>query len=81
MFSSLNIKMLVDSLRNRDLALFFVLINLPAIKRIFLWSRHEEHNVTVPSASVSLLVVEGNSGLLTDVVLITYLAPMQISPD
>ena len=51
MFSSLNIKMLVDSLRNRDLALFFVLINLPAIKRIFLWSLHEENNVTVPSAS------------------------------
>ena len=49
--SQLSIKMLVDSLRNRDLALFFVLINLPAIKRIFLWSRHEENNVTVPSAA------------------------------
>ena len=51
MFSNLDIKMLVDSLRNRDMAQFFVLINLPAIKRIFLWSRHEENNVTVPSAS------------------------------
>ena len=43
--------MMLDSLRNRDLTLFFALINLPAIKRIFLWSRHEENNVTVPSAS------------------------------
>ena len=76
MFSSLNIKikMLVDSLRNRDPALFFVLINLPSIKRIFLWSRQGENNATVLSASVQCR-------LLTDVVLITYLALMQISPD
>ena len=76
MFSSPSIKMLVDSLRNREPALFFVLINLPSIKRIFLWSRHEENNVTVPSPS------EGSAGLLvlTDVGLITYLALMQISP-
>ena len=80
MFSSqsqLSIKMLVDSLRNREPALFFVLINLPSIKRIFLWSGHEENNVTVPRASDC----SADCSLLTDVALITYLALMQISPD